>query len=339
MNNSSKINYQSSIYTVTDYDDQQRLDNMLLKILKNVTKNYVYKIIRNGEVRVNKKRAAINFKVNINDQIRIPPIFIQDAQLINQQQKHINASNDNKKLCMPSSQNIINDLKILFEDEYYLIIDKPYGVACHGGSGISFGIIEQLRMKYTNYKFLELAHRLDKDTSGILIIAKKRLALINLQELMRNNNIKKHYTALVYGLMPNNIYNVKVNLVKYLLENGERRVRVDKETGQFAYTIFTKINYINNQFTLLDANIKTGRTHQIRVHLQHLGYPIAMDDKYGDYIINKQINHMGLKRMFLHASNIQFIHPITNALINITSSLPMRLQAFINTQSTYIIKL
>ncbi len=308
MNNFS--NNQVNFYTVTEKDDTQRLDKLLCKILKDVPKSYIYKIIRNGEVRINKKRAEISSKVLINDLIRIPPI--ETTGIPPKNNTHI-----------PNAE-----FPILFEDDAFLIINKPSGVACHGGSGVSFGVIEQLRKTRVTDKFLELAHRLDRDTSGILILAKKRQALIKLQELIRGNKIKKHYLALTLGCIPENTRIVKAPLYKYMTKEGERRVCVDSENGQYAYTTFTILNRYAN-FTLVDANIKTGRTHQIRVHLQHIGHPIAMDDKYGDFDLNKQLIKLGLRRMFLHAHKIEFTHPITNVNISIVSELPLILKKFI----------
>jgi len=309
MNNFSKN--QVNFYTVTEKDDAQRLDKLLCKILKDVPKSYIYRIIRSGEIRINKKRAEISTKVFLNDLIRIPPIESTGV----------------------APKNVVNipigKFPILFEDEYFLIINKPSGVACHGGSGVSFGVIEQLRKTRTTDKFLELAHRLDRDTSGILILAKKRQALIKLQELIRGNKIRKHYLALTLGCINEDTKIVKAPLYKYMTKEGERRVCVDKENGQYAYTTFTILKRFTD-FTLVDANIKTGRTHQIRVHLQHIGYPIAMDDKYGDFDMNKKLSKIGLRRMFLHAYKIEFTHPITDEKINIKSELPIDLEKFIN---------
>jgi 23S rRNA pseudouridine955/2504/2580 synthase len=303
---------QINFYTVTEKDDMQRLDNLLCKILKDVPKSYIYRIIRSGEVRVNKKRAEAKSKVVLNDIIRIPPVLVNETP-----------TNPNKTY-IPEA-----NFTVLFEDDYFLIIDKPSGVACHGGSGISFGVIEQLRKTRETAKFLELAHRLDRDTSGVLVLAKKRQALVEFQQLSKNNKIKKYYMALALGECKDNTRNVKAPLYKYTTKEGERRVRVDKDLGQFSYTVFSILNKYKN-FSLVKADIKTGRTHQIRVHLQHLGFPIAMDDKYGDFEMNKYLYKTGLKRMFLHAYEIEFMHPITSQPINIKASLPSDLENFLN---------
>lgn len=299
---------QVNFYEITENEESQRLDNLLIKILKGVPKSHIYKIIRNGEVRINKSRADASTKLTIGDSIRIPPIRIATTE----------EKNNIPKTTFP----------VLFEDDYYLIIDKPAGTACHGGSGVSFGVIEQLRQNL-DHKFLELAHRLDKETSGILILAKKRNALIKLQELMKSNLMVKEYYALGIGVIPDNKRNVKLPIFKYTTKSGERKVKIDHENGQFSHTIFT-VKERFKEFTLLSASLQTGRTHQIRIHLQSIGYPIAGDEKYGDFASNDLLQKKGLKRMFLHAYHIKFIHPITEKNIEINSELPPPLKAFIN---------
>lgn len=298
---------QVNFYQATEADENQRLDNLLIKILKGVPKSHIYRIIRSGEVRLNKSRATASNKVQPGDLIRIPPIRIAESSSAS----HIPAAT----------------FPILFEDAYYLIIDKPSGIACHGGSGISFGVIEQLRQN-GQYKFLELAHRLDKETSGVLILAKKRQALVQLQEQMKNNQIIKEYYALCNGVIPDERRNVKAPILKYLTKEGERRVKIDHTNGQFAHTIFT-IQTRFNAFTLVNANLQTGRTHQIRIHLQSIGYPIAGDEKYGKFEINHELQKNGLKRMFLHAHHVFFKHPITEKNIDIISPLPLNLKGFL----------
>lgn len=301
---------QVSFYTVGEKDENQRLDNLLMKLLKEVPKAHLYRIIRGGEVRVNKKRSEVSYKVQLGDLIRLPPI-VAKAPLL-------------KSTYIPSAT-----FPVVYEDDYYLIINKPDGVACHGGSGVSFGVIEQLRQKYAQAKFLELAHRLDRDTSGILILAKKRKALVELQELIKNNQVKKYYLALTYGNWHDQVRNVKAPLYKYMTKEGERRVRVDPINGQYANTIFSVIEKYNN-YTLVKADIKTGRTHQIRVHLQYLDFPIIGDAKYGNFELNKELLRSGFKRMFLHAYEIAFIHPITQEKISLCAKLPLNLQTFID---------
>ncbi len=304
--NQNQVNF----YTVSEADENQRLDNLLIKVLKGVPKSHIYRIIRSGEVRINKLRSDVSDKVKLKDIIRIPPIRV--------------AAKDENHKHIPQAT-----FPILFEDEHYLIINKPNGIACHGGSGVSFGVIEQLR-KTQIYKFLELAHRLDKETSGILILAKKRLALVELQELMKTNQMTKEYYALTIGAWKDEKRNLKAPIYKYTNKEGERRVKIDAELGQFAHTIFTlKQKY--NQFSLVNADLQTGRTHQIRIHCQYLGHPIAGDDKYGIFELNKSLAKIGLKRMFLHAHHIQFKHPINNQVIDIECPLPDELSNFLAT--------
>ena len=301
---------QVNFYTVTEKDENQRLDNLLMKLLQDVPKAHLYRIIRGGEVRVNKKRAEVKHKVQLNDLIRIPPIVVKATEI---NSVHI------PKGVFP----------VIYEDNYYLIINKPDGIACHGGSGVSFGVIEQLRQNYPQTKFLELVHRLDRDTSGILILAKKRLALVELQELIKNGMVNKYYLAMTCGVWQDKIRNVKAPLLKYLTKEGERRVRVEPDLGKYSHTIFNVIDKYTN-YTLVKADIKTGRTHQIRVHLQHIGFPILGDIKYGNFEVNRNLVKNGFKRMFLHAHVIEFVHPITQQKIRLTAELPVNLQIFID---------
>lgn len=299
-----------NFYTVTESDENQRLDNLLIKILKGVPKSHIHRIIRSGEVRINKLKSTNNDKVHENDIIRIPPIRIsQNVQI-------------EKKI--PSAK-----FPVLYEDNYYLIIDKPNGIACHGGSGVSYGVIEQLRQT-GDHKFLELAHRLDKETSGILIIAKKRLALVEIQELIKNNQVKKEYYALTVGEWKDEKRNLKAPITKFINKEGERRVKIDKLEGKFSHTIFT-VEEKYSGYTLVNADLQTGRTHQIRIHCQFLGFPIAGDDKYGDFELNKSLYKKNLKRMFLHAHHLNFTHPITLENIDIKSPLPSDLVHFCDT--------
>lgn len=303
---------QVNFYTACEKDENMRLDNLLMRLLKGVPKAHIYRIIRSGEVRINKKRADVKSKVQLNDEIRIPPVKVSHENI-----NHVSIPKAN--------------FPVIYEDDYYLIINKPDGVACHGGSGVSFGVIEQLRQSHPNAKFLELAHRLDRDTSGILILAKKRKALVELQELIKNGLIKKEYLALTLGAWKDSVRNVKAPLYKYLTQEGERRVRIDHEKGQFSQTIFSVVkNY--RDYTLVNALLKTGRTHQIRVHLQFLGFPIIGDAKYGNFEHNKILLKSGFKRMFLHAHSIDFIHPITKEEMHLEARLPNSLQSFLDNE-------
>lgn len=286
----------------------QRIDNFLCKHLKGVPKSHIYRILRSGEVRVNKKRVDQTYRLQLGDQVRIPPVRVAEIQV---------------RDYVPALE-----FPILYEDDALLVIDKPSGVAVHGGSGVSFGIIEQLRSARPQAKFLELVHRLDRETSGVLLLAKKRSALVHLHEQMRDGKTDKRYLCLVLGKWQNVKQHVKLPLHKFNTQNGEKRVMV-REDGQASHTIFTlQKNW--PEFSLLEAQLKTGRTHQIRVHLSHLGFPIAGDDKYGDFARNKELIKQGLKRMFLHAHSITFTHPLTAEAMQLSAPLPKELPRFVN---------
>jgi 23S rRNA pseudouridine955/2504/2580 synthase len=312
----------------------QRLDNFLMRQLKGVPKSHVYRIIRNGEVRVNKGRASADTRIEVGDVVRLPPVRISERVA-------------EKALAM-AEESVRNaparDFPILFEDDSVLAIDKPAGVAVHGGSGVSFGVIEQLRMARPQAKFLELVHRLDRETSGILLIAKKRSALKILQDQFRERETGKTYLALVVGQWPANKKVLDQPLHKYLLDDGERRVKVvarDDPDGMKSVTLIkmraksgAKAGPAGNGFSLLEVTIRTGRTHQIRVHLASQGMPIAGDDKYGDFELNKALHKSSqkvpLKRMFLHAWRLQFNHPVSGERIELLAQLPPDLQQFLD---------
>jgi len=299
----------------------QRLDNFLIRQLKGVPKTHVYRIIRSGEVRLNKGRAAADTRVAAGDMVRLPPVRISEKAA--------------EKLEKPAPA---REFPILLEDEHLIAIDKPAGVAVHGGSGVSFGVIEQLRQARPGAKLLELVHRLDRETSGILLVAKKRSALLKLQDQFRERETGKTYLALVVGTWPGNKKVVDVPLHKYLQADGERRVKVvskDDPDGMRSITLVKVRDVIPAKaasqvpaFTLLEVTIKTGRTHQIRVHLASQGHPIAGDDKYGDFELNKALQKRGLKRMFLHAWRLQFNHPDTGERIELLAAMPPELKKF-----------
>jgi 23S rRNA pseudouridine955/2504/2580 synthase len=307
----------------------QRLDNFLIRRLKGVPKTHVYRIIRSGEVRLNKGRAAADTRVAAGDMVRLPPVRISEKVA--------------EKLEKPAPA---REFPVLFEDEHLLAIDKPAGVAVHGGSGVSFGVIEQLRQARPGARFLELVHRLDRETSGILLVAKKRSALTRLQDQFRERETGKTYLALVVGSWPANRKVIDVPLHKYLQADGERRVKVvarDDPDGMRSITLVKVAQRISlplprqegrgedstgDVFTLLEVTIKTGRTHQIRVHLASQGHPIAGDDKYGDFELNKALHKEGLKRMYLHAWRLQFDHPATGERIELIAALPPELRKF-----------
>jgi 23S rRNA pseudouridine955/2504/2580 synthase len=286
----------------------QRLDNFLLRHARGVPKSHIYRIVRSGEVRVNKGRANADYRIQIGDSVRLPPMRIAERET-------------------PISAAPAREFEPVFEDDAMLIIDKPAGVAVHGGSGVSFGVIEQLRRARPHAKLLELAHRLDRETSGLLIIAKKRSALVRLHDQFREGVIAKRYLALVKGRWRNALQHVRAPLYKYLMPDGERRVKVDPQ-GKEAHSIVRLVARWEN-FSLVEVELKTGRTHQIRVHLAHLGFPIAGDDKYGDFGLNKELTRTGLRRMFLHAAKLELPHPLTNAAVKVTADMPPELASFV----------
>jgi 23S rRNA pseudouridine955/2504/2580 synthase len=295
--------------------DGQRVDNYLAKVLKGVPKSHVYRILRSGEVRVNRRRVGPDTRLNVGDQLRIPPIRA--------------SAPGRQSLSAPSPIGLLP--QVLFEDDALIAVDKPAGLAVHGGSGISFGVIERMRRARPDAPFLELVHRLDRDTSGVLLIAKKRPALVGLHAQLRDGAIDKRYLVLVRGKWRDALRNVELPLTTYVTRDGERRVRVDTH-GRLARTVFRRIDTWPNAappVSLLDAELDTGRTHQIRVHLTHLGFPLAGDDKYGDFAWNKELARVGLKRMFLHAHRVAFVHPTSATQIAIEAPLAPDLAAFI----------
>ena len=311
-----------SLITVAEHEAGQRLDNYLIKILKGVPKSHIHRIIRAGEVRLNKKRCKPDSRIQTGDLLRIPPVRTAEKQ----------RSSENRAQAVPA-----REFNIIYEDDALLVIDKPAGVAVHGGSGVSFGVIEQIRRARPEARYLELVHRLDKDTSGLLMIAKKRSALVKLHEAIRNDHPKKIYLALGVGKLPNDSFHVKLPLFKYTGAQGEKMVRVS-EDGQSAHTVFRVLNRFSDDLlhqvglshlTLVQATLKTGRTHQIRVHLQSQHCPIAGDERYGDYQANKRLQKLGLKRMFLHAAELHLDHPLTGEKLILKAPLPQDLAQFV----------
>ena len=288
----------------------QRIDNYLFKVFKSVPKTHIYKIIRSGEVRVNKKRIKSLYKLKIQDVVRIPPLSFTEKTI----------KQPLRKL----------DPKILFEDEWFIVVDKPSGLAVHGGSGIDFGLIEYLRNDRPDSKFLELVHRLDKNTSGILLVAKKRSALRSLQELFRLKKIKKNYFVGVHGIWTKKRTEINSILQKINTKDGHHvNVVNDLNIGKLSKSVFYLIKCVEN-FSLLSVHLITGRTHQIRVQLAHEGFPVLGDDKYGDFNLNKELKRVGLKRMFLHAHKISFQHPFTEDQFECESELPQDLSLIFN---------
>jgi 23S rRNA pseudouridine955/2504/2580 synthase len=312
--------------TVDEGSEGQRLDNFLIKVLKGAPKTLVYRIIRSGEVRVNKGRAAADTRLSLGDVVRVPPLRLSEAST---QPESVPA----------------REFPILFEDDYFLAINKPAGVAVHGGSGVSFGVIEQLRRARPTAKFLELVHRLDKETSGVLLVAKKRSALVALQDTFRHRTAHKTYAALVPEHWPAARKVIDVALHKFLTPEGERRVMAvtgqGESEGQRAITL-VKIVQLYERFSLLDVTIKTGRTHQIRVHLASEGHPIVGDEKYGDFALNKALARGTLmagvrfERMFLHARYLRLPHPATGEEVVLEAPLPPECLALLDHLSSVI---
>ncbi|PXW26560.1 RluA family pseudouridine synthase [Paraburkholderia caballeronis] len=296
----------------------QRIDNFLLRVCKGVPKSHIYRILRSGEVRVNKGRVDAQYRLAFGDIVRVPPVRIAQT------------GPDQAAAPVPAAH-----FDILFEDDALLVINKPAGVAVHGGSGVAFGVIEQMRGMRPQGRFLELVHRLDRETSGVLMLAKKRAALVGLHEQIRENRIDKRYYAAVHGEWASDWGRrraVKEPLHKFFTPDGERRVRVQPD-GMPSHTVFNLVDRWPG-YALLEAELKTGRTHQIRVHLAHLGLPIVGDAKYGDFALNKALARAnanpGIKRMFLHAHRLKLVHPLTGDTLQFDAPLPPECRRFVN---------
>jgi 23S rRNA pseudouridine955/2504/2580 synthase len=292
---------------VDEGSEGQRLDNFLIRVLKGVPKTHVYRVIRSGEVRINKGRAAADTRLVLGDEVRVPPV----------------------RMAEPKAEATVppREFAVLFEDDHLLAIDKPAGVAVHGGSGVSFGVIEQLRRARPSAKFLELVHRLDKETSGVLLLAKRRSALTHLQDQFRERGTVKIYAALVNGVWPASKKVIDVSLLKTLDARGERHVRAVDAGNEAARRSITLVKVARSfaQHTLLDVTLKTGRTHQIRVHLAHEGHGIVGDPKYGDFAANRLMarGEHRFARMFLHARQLSFEHPASSERITLEAPLPI----------------
>jgi 23S rRNA pseudouridine955/2504/2580 synthase len=282
----------------------QRLDNFLLRHLKGVPKSHVYRVVRSGEVRVNSGRVKPDYRLQAGDRIRIPPVRVAEKKA-------------------PSVRPL--GLPVVFEDPALIVIDKPSGVAVHGGSGVSYGVIESLRAERPEAKFLELVHRLDRDTSGLLMIAKKRSALVELHRMLREGEVDKRYLAVVKGAW-RGADEISASLHKYVTAQGERRVAV-RDDGQAALTRVKALK-AKESASLLELRLMTGRTHQIRVHLAHAGHPVLGDDKYGDFDLNKTMAKEGVKRLFLHASRLSLRHPLSGAALAFKSEIPTEMKSF-----------
>ena len=291
---------------VTADEAGQRIDNYLIARLKGVPKSRIYRILRSGEVRINMKRVDAAQRVAAGDRIRVPPVRVATRE----------APEPAPHFRLP----------LIFEDEDLLVIDKPAGLAVHGGSGVAHGVIESLRAMRPQARFLELAHRLDRETSGVLMVAKKRAALMRLNEMLRERAVDKRYLVGVSGRFRNAMQRVRLSLERRVTREGERRVSVSDE-GREAETVFRLVER-GPEYSLLEAELLTGRTHQIRVHLAHLGHPVLGDDKYGDFALNKALRKKGLKRMFLHAAKVTLEHPVTGKALELVAPLPGELERF-----------
>ncbi len=288
----------------------QRIYNFLRTQLKGVPKSMVYRILRKGEVRVNKKRIKLEYKLEEGDEVRIPPVCVAERE---------------KQAVSPKLKKVAALAEaIIYEDDHILVLNKPSGTAVHGGSGLSFGVIEGLRALRPEARFLELVHRLDRDTSGVLLVAKKRSALRSLHKQLREKGMQKDYLALVRGSWPSHLKAVQVPLLKNILQSGERVVRVSSE-GKPSETRF-KVEERFDFATLVKAIPVTGRTHQIRVHALHAGHAIAFDDRYGEHEFDSQLASTGLRRLFLHAAALTFTHPASSDTLRLEAPLDEELK-------------
>jgi 23S rRNA pseudouridine955/2504/2580 synthase len=287
---------------VGEEGDAQRIDNFLLRELKGVPKSHVYRVLRSGEVRVNSGRVRPDYRLRAGDRVRLPPI----------------RTSERPPTAKPA------EFPVVFEDAAILVVDKPSGVAVHGGSGVSYGVIESLRASRPQAKVLELAHRLDRDTSGLLMVAKKRSVLVELHRMLRDGEVRKVYLAVVKGAFARKGAELRESLHKYVTASGERRVSVHEE-GMSAVTRVRRLKSAA-RFSVLEAELLTGRTHQIRVHLAHAGHPIVGDDKYGDFALNRELK----TRLMLHAALLAFRHPLSGEPMKLEAPLPPEMSAFVD---------
>ncbi|MBJ2149077.1 23S rRNA pseudouridine(955/2504/2580) synthase RluC [Vibrio sp. IB15] len=304
----SEIRTQVQFVDIDEDMAGQRIDNFLRNQLKNIPKSMIYRIVRKGEVRVNKKRIKAEYKLKAGDLVRIPPVTIEEKVEEN----------------VPSTKlNKVSELEqcIIYEDDHILILNKPSGTAVHGGSGLKFGAIEALRALRPEARFLELVHRIDRDTSGILLVAKKRSALRHLQAQFREKTVQKYYFALVMGEWKNSCKVVNAPLLKNEV-NSIVRVNPNGKASETRFKVLEKFK----DATLIQASPITGRTHQIRVHTQYTGHPIAWDDRYGDRRFDAYTGKVGLDRLFLHAANIKFTHPGSEEKMDISAPMEARLE-------------
>jgi len=298
MNDLSKT--RATVLEVGEEGAAQRIDNYLLRRLKGVPKSHVYRVLRSGEVRVNSARVRPDYRLRSGDRVRVPPVRVSEP------------------VAKPAPRPLA--LPIVHEDAVLLVVDKPAGIAVHGGSGVSYGVIESLRAARPEAKVLELAHRLDRDTSGLLMIAKKRSALVELHRMLREGEVEKVYVAAVKGAWSGGAREIRERLHKYVSAAGERRVSVTRE-GVAAVTRVRPLTS-TGEASLLELRLLTGRTHQIRVHLAHAGHPVLGDEKYGDFELNRALARRGVKRLFLHARRLALRHPVSGERVRFESPLP-----------------
>jgi 23S rRNA pseudouridine955/2504/2580 synthase len=302
-----------AMHTVSEAESGQRIDNYLMRHFKTVPRSRVYRLLRKGEVRVNRKRVAAEYRLTAGDEVRLPPVRIATAE----------------QLGRPSSSLLeLIEGAVIFQDKHVLVIDKPSGVAVHGGSGMSFGVIEALRASRPR-ETLELVHRLDRDTSGCLLVARDRPTLTALHALIRNGGLHKTYMALVAGNWQLGTKRVDAPLSTDSRERGERHVRVASE-GKASVSIFKPVQFFGQLATLMEVDIPTGRTHQIRVHASYAGHALLGDDKYGDRERNAELKRVGLKRTFLHAQSVAFEWPGSGVPFHVSTPLPPELVAVLD---------
>ncbi|MDX1669532.1 MAG: RluA family pseudouridine synthase [Limnobacter sp.] len=315
------------LLTVGPDSHDQRLDNFLVKVCKGVPKSHIFRIIRSGEVRVNRGRAEAKTRLSEGDVLRIPPIRVAQKQSLTGYSSNANSN-------LASTKKWVERIEVLYEDEGLLAISKPSGVAVHGGSGESLGVIEALRaVRPEQAQTLELVHRIDRETSGVLLVSKKRSYLRALQEQLRNRMWKKYYSTLVLGHWPKHLSKVDKPLKKVQAGQKEQKVFVSPD-GDNAVSLFKVEGCFSGKdvdFSLLSVQILTGRTHQIRVHTSASGFPIAGDDRYGHFQTNKQLTRQGLGRMFLHAKSVTILHPQTGEKLRIDAPLAPDLAHFLDT--------
>jgi 23S rRNA pseudouridine955/2504/2580 synthase len=297
----------ATLLEVGEEADAQRIDNFLMRRLKGVPKSHVYQVLRSGQVRVNSARVKPDYRLRLGDRVRVPPVRLGASAM------------------RPTARP--RELPVVLEDESLLVVDKPSGVAVHGGSGVSFGAIESLRAARPQAKFLELAHRIDRDTSGLLIIAKRRSALVELHRMLREGEVEKVYHAIVKGRWRGGARELRESLHKFVTAAGERRVSVHQD-GREAVTRVRPLAG-SAAYSLLELRLLTGRTHQIRVHLEHAGHPVLGDDKYGDFALNRALAKNGVKRLFLHARRLVFLHPRSGERLRLEAPLPADMQNFV----------